>query len=155
MEKENDHNAQLRTAIESFWKVFPPLWHYTRSAIHHIASEEFGITTTQYHILRRIRYDKKTISELSNCMFVSRPNISRAVEDLVNGGWAHREKDRQDRRVVYLSLTEKGSDLIRQMKIKNDHFMSDMLAGLTAEELQTITKALDSLGKVLLSQEKD
>jgi DNA-binding MarR family transcriptional regulator len=88
-------------------------------------------------------------------MFVSRPNISRAVEDLVNGGWAHREKDRQDRRVVYLSLTEKGSDLIRQMKIKNDHFMSDMLAGLTAEELQTITKALDSLGKVLLSQEKD
>ena len=153
MEIVNDQDLQLRTAIESFWKVIPPLWHYTRSTIHHLATEEFGVTTTQYHILRRIREGNKSISELSDCMFVSRPNISRAVEELVNGGWAQREKDKQDRRIVYLSLTEKGRDLIHQMKSKNDHFMSGMLSGLTAKELQSLIEAFGSLEKILIAKE--
>lgn len=155
METKNNHSAQVRSAIESFWKVIPPLWHYTRLTIHRMAGEEFGITTTQYHILRRIKDSKKSISELSDCMFVSRPNISRAVEELVNGGWALRERDAQDRRIVYLSLTDKGQELIRQMKLKNDRFMSGMLSSLTDEELQTITDAFESLQKVLAAQDKD
>lgn len=151
--KTENSNEQLKNAIESFWKVIPPIWHYTRSTIHRMASEEFGITTTQYHVLRRIKEGKTSVSELSSCMFVSRPNVSRAVEELVNGGWAERERDPHDRRIVYLYLTEKGRDLINQMKIRNDRFMQHMLSSLSTEELQTVTSAFGSLEKVLVGKE--
>ena len=149
MNPQNDRNTQMKKVIDSFWRVIPPLWHYTRFNIHRMASEEYGITALQYHMMRKLDEGKKSISEISQCMFVSRPNISRTVDELVNNGLARRERDGQDRRVVYLSLTDKGKDLVSKMRLKSERFMSQMFSSLSGEELLTITAAFNNLEDIL------
>ena len=150
MNPEETYSPESEEAIAAFWKTIPPLWHYTRSAIHRTAREEFGITSTQYHVLRRIKEGKrKTVSELSECMFISRPSISRAVEELANMGLIERERDRQDRRIVYLTPTQAGQDLMEQIYAKNNLFMRKMFSSLDDRELKTISDAFELLQKVL------
>jgi DNA-binding MarR family transcriptional regulator len=149
MSKEVYQAELIRRVIDGYWKTIPPLWHHTRASVQLFAREEFGITLAQYHILRRIKEGRRSVSELSDCMFVSRPNISRAVEDLVNGGWAKRERNSQDRRNVLLSLTPKGQDLFRQMHARNSLFMRDLFASLELAELETIAVAFESLEKIM------
>ncbi len=151
MNPKTDHQELVIHTIESFWKTIPPLWHYTRSVIHRTAREDFGITSTQYQILRRINdRGRRTVSELSDCMFVSRPSISRAVEELVTAGLAVRECDPQDRRVMYLSLTDKGKELILQIYTKNNLFMHEMFSTLEDPELENVCSAFELLEKILI-----
>jgi len=141
--------ASRQQLIDSFWRTIPPLWYYARSALHRIAYEEFGITSAQFHILKRIFEGKQSVSELSHCMFVSPPNISRAVEELVIRGWAERERDSQDRRNVNLRLSEKGKELLDLIHQKNNQFLSELFAPLNSEEINIIVIAFNQLDKIL------
>ncbi len=141
--------ASRQQLIDSFWKTIPPLWHYARSALHQIAHEEFGITSAQFHILKRIYEGKQSVSELSDCMFVSRPNISRAVEELVIHGWVERERNAQDRRNIKLRLSETGRKILDQIHHRNDQFLSEIFAHLSYEEINTIVAAFYQLDKIL------
>jgi DNA-binding MarR family transcriptional regulator len=150
MKSEEIQSPGVEETIAAFWKTIPPLWHYTRAAIHRTAREEFGITSTQYHVLRRIKEGKrKTVSELSECMFISRPGISRAVDELANEGLIERERDRKDRRVVYLTPTPAGHKLMEQIYAKNNLFMRKIFSSLDDQELKTINEAFESLQKAL------
>ncbi len=40
--------------IDKFWEFFPPVWHSIRAHIRHEATDNFEITVSQFHILRRI-----------------------------------------------------------------------------------------------------
>jgi DNA-binding MarR family transcriptional regulator len=152
MKSQEKHTQAVEETIRGFWKTIPPLWHYTRAAIHRNAREDFGITSTQYHVLRRIKEDgKKTVSELSGCMFVSRPNISRAVEDLANAGLIERERDINDRRVVYLSATPAGQSMIERIYTKNNIFLQGVFSPLADEELAAVQNAFDILEKILIN----
>jgi DNA-binding MarR family transcriptional regulator len=139
----------VKRTIESYWRTVPPLWHITRSDMHRMARDEFGITSTQFHTLRRISEGKKSVSEISDCMFISRPNVSRSVEVLVSKGWVNREGNSIDRRNINLSLTDKGSDLLKQLHARNNLFMAELFSTLDESELQTIITAFNSLGKIL------
>ena len=153
MDKSINHNEVVSKTVEAYWKTIPPLWHYIRASIHRVAKEEYGITYSQYHVLRRIWKGKNSVSELSECMLVSRPNISRAVEELVNEGLAYRERDPKDRRVVYLSLTEEGNDLITRLHARNDEFMEGLFSNYSDAELKEMEKSFLSLEKIL--EERD
>lgn len=143
----------VRKTGEAFWKTIPPLWHYTRGAAHRIAREEHGITFSQFYVLRRIWRGKRSVSELSERMHVSKPNISRAVEELVNAGLAQRTRDPDDRRVQYLTLTEKGQALLESLHERNHNFMRELFANLEGEELETLTTAFEKIGKFLSESE--
>lgn len=150
MKSQKDHFQLVEQTIMGFWKTIPPLWHYTRTVIHRTAREDFGITSTQYHVLRRIKEGgRKTVSELSDCMFVSRPSISRAVEDLVGAKLLERERDPVDRRIAYLSLTLAGQETILQIYAKNNLFMRDMFSSLEDQDLETVNQAFNVLEKIL------
>jgi DNA-binding MarR family transcriptional regulator len=127
MTETSDHQRMVQKASESLWKTIPPFWHYMRSLIHRIAREDYGITPTQFQVLRRIRQEnKRTVSDLSNCMFVSRPCISRAVDELVGAGMVERKGDSTDRRVIYLTPSAKGAAIVDDVHVKNSAIMREI-----------------------------
>ena len=135
--------------IDRFWETVPPLWGTIRTHIRAAATGNFDITVEQFHILRHVRRGTGSISELATAKNISRPAISQAVEVLVKKGLLTRIQSTQDRRFVELTLTEAGNNLLDTVFKETRTWMKERLSKLSAEELETISKAMESLKKML------
>ncbi len=136
-------------AIDRFWETVPPLWNQIRSHIRATATGSFDITVEQFHVLRYVRRGKDSMSELAVAKNISRPAISQAVEVLVKKGLLTRVHNTQDRRYVDLALTEAGDNLLDTVFKETRGWMKDCMHGLTADELETVAKAMEALKKML------
>ena len=139
----------LKETMELFRQVILPLWHITRAQIHDLATSEYGITSSQFHTIRRISQRDASVSALADCMYVSRPNISRVVDELVQNGLVNRKRDPDDRRNVQLSLTDTGKKLIKDLNKKHVMILADQFSILSDEELRVLFSALESIEKVI------
>jgi DNA-binding MarR family transcriptional regulator len=71
-----------------------------------------GISPLQHAIMRLLRYEEQTISELSKKFNLDPSTLVPAVDALERKGLARRGQDPKDRRCRPLSLTERGAELI-------------------------------------------
>jgi len=148
-EKRRSDSQLLKETMELFRQVILPLWHITRSQIHDLATSEYGITSSQFHTIRRISQRGASVSALADCMHVSRPNISRVVDELVQNGLVNRKRDPDDRRNIQLSLTDTGKKLIKDLNKKHVRILADQFSILSNEELRILFSALESIKKVI------
>jgi len=148
-ENRSENSILLMETLELFRGIMPPLCHVMRAQIYEIASGEYGITSSQFHTIRRISQGDASVSTLANCMHVSRPNVSRSVDDLVNNGLVNRKRDLEDRRNIQLSLTEKGKKMIKNLHKKYGGILADQFSILSDEELRVLSSALESMKKVI------
>jgi DNA-binding MarR family transcriptional regulator len=140
-------SEEVQQAIDRFWAVFPSVWHQVRAHIHHEVVYDAVITVSQFHLLRRIHQGVDSVSELASAGHISLPAISRMVDVLANKGLVSRAQDPQDRRRVRLALTDKGENLLKTTFGDTHHWMSDKLAALDADELETIVQGMEALKK--------
>lgn len=136
-------------AIDRFWETVPPLWNFVRSHIRSTATANFDITVEQFHVLRYVRRGKDSMSELAIAKNISRPAISQAVEVLVKKGLLTRIQSTQDRRCVDLALTDAGNNLLDTVFKETRGWMRERMNTLTADELETISKAMEALKKMV------
>ena len=136
-------------AIDRFWETVPPLWNFVRSHIRATATANFDITVEQFHVLRYVRRGTDSVSELATAKNISRPAISQAVEVLVRKGLLTRVQSAQDRRCVDLVLTEAGNNLLDTVFKETRGWMKEQMRELTADELETVTKSMEIMKKML------
>ena len=136
-------------AIDHFWETVPPLWGMIRTHIRAEARKNFDITVEQFHILRHVRRGTGSISELATAKNISRPAISQAVEVLVKKGLLTRVQSSQDRRFVELTLTESGNNLLDSVFQDTREWMKERMSTLSTDELETVSKAMTALKKML------
>lgn len=136
-------------AIDRFWEIVPALWNDVRSHIRTTATSNFDITVEQFHVLRHVRRGIASMSELADAKNISRPAISQAVDILVNKGLLTRAQSTQDRRYVELALTGAGNHLLDTVFKETREWMKQRMRTLTANELETIAKAMEVMKKML------
>jgi DNA-binding MarR family transcriptional regulator len=136
-------------AIDRFWETVPPLWNFVRSHIRATVTGNFDITVEQFHVLRFVHRGTHSMSELATAKNISRPAISQAVEVLVKKELLTRVQSTQDRRYVELSLTDSGKALLDAVFKETRHWMKERMSGLNAEELETISRAMDVMKKMM------
>ncbi len=136
-------------AIDRFWETVPPLWNQVRSHIRATATGNFDITVEQFHVLRYVRRGPGSMAELATAKNISRPAISQAVDVLVKKGLVTRTQSPTDRRYVELTLTEAGNSLLDTVFKETRGWMKDRMKSLCAEELETISKAMEALKKMM------
>ena len=105
-----------------------------------------GITGQQYNILRILRGAAKPISTLQirERMLDKMSDTSRIVDRLVLKGLAQKTVCKNDKRLVDVSISIKGKDLL----VKIDLYEKDMdaiLGNLTDTEAKTLNKLLDKI----------
>jgi DNA-binding MarR family transcriptional regulator len=136
-------------AIDRFWETVPPLWGTIRTHIRTEATTNFEITVEQFHILRHVRRGTGSVSELATAKNISRSAISQAVDLLVKKGLLTRVQSTQDRRFVELALTEAGNELLDKLFKETRDWMKTRMTQLSTDELETISKAMEALKKML------
>ena len=106
--EQTTHQNAAQQAVDMFWETVPPVWHLVHSQVHLGAAEIHNLTVEQFHVLRRIRRGRRSVSELAQARKISRPAVSRSVDVLVNKKYIVRTQDAEDRRRVILTLTPEG-----------------------------------------------
>jgi len=93
-----------------------------------------------------------TMGELSGALSVPFSKATRIVDSLVADGYLKRLHDPDDRRVIKVALTDKGSRLHRTIENFTGEHVQEILAGLTHEEQEIlfvlIRKVVSALEKV-------
>lgn len=152
-EIQKNFMKKAQRTVDLFWQTVPPVWHAARSITHQTATEEFHITVSQFHTLRRIAEGNASVSDMADCMHLNRSNISRSVDELVKSGFVNRVQDLKDRRNVNLTLTESGNDLIESFLASNGKKMIEKFSLLPEKDLDDILRGLIALQKVFGKKE--
>ena len=144
---ESTTEQLIPAAIEAFWSTIPPVWNRVKGNVRTIALENFDISVEQFHILRHIRKGLTSVSELAQVKQISRSAISQAVDLLVERGLICRLQNAQDRRNIPLELTGSGNQLLDTISEKNRAWMKGQMTCLSAQDLNTLTWAMEILSK--------
>lgn len=107
----------------------------------------YGISTQQFNILRVLRTanDWVVTSEVNELMFIKSPNITRLVDKLVTKGLVIRDRCIDDRRVVYIKITDSGKKLLSEIDLEHEGELSAYMDLFTIEQAVMMTKILKEM----------
>lgn len=122
---------------------------YTSNFLGNIQTQfmsKFDLSMPQFNILRILRGAKGDINvnTVKDRMIEKSPNTTRLMDKLIDKGLIHRSRCKEDRRVVYVRITENGLKLLGQIDEHVD--VSSLInANLTDEEANTLSDLLDKV----------
>lgn len=72
-------------------------------------------------------------------------SLTRLLQAMQQQGWIHRSADQHDNRVTNATLTTAGLAVVNEALPKRAAFFDNAMQSLSAEEIQTLTRALNIL----------
>jgi DNA-binding MarR family transcriptional regulator len=140
-----------------------------------VSLEEVGrsLHSNAIHLLRRVRTEDSamgigpaqasalsvvvfggplTLNELAEAEQVKPPTMSRVVEALVGEGLVRREANKNDRRSVIISATDKGTKIIHEGRNRREKRLIKLLSQLEAEEIRCLGNASRILSRILVAE---
>ena len=105
---------------------------------------KFGLTASQYNILRILRGEGKPLPslEIANRMIQVVPAITGLIDRLEKAEMVVRKRCEEDRRVVYVDITPKALALLGEMDQPLMKLHQDMIGHLSPAELQDLIRSL-------------
>lgn len=110
------------------------------------SKELFNLSITQLHYLHVIKERANvTITELAEIFGVQKSTVTVTVNKLLQSGFIEKLASKDDLRVVYVSLTEQGKELIELENKGYRQFAASILAMLNEEEQATFAFLLNKV----------
>lgn len=138
--KTNFASSQLRAMVNLRYT-----FHFI-SQLHNQFMDRFGLTMPQFNILRILRgaNDWMSVNTVKDRMVEKSPNTTRLMDKLIDKKLIIRERCEDDRRVVYVRITEEGLDLLKRIDqaIEDDEVFS---VNLSEKEADALSETLDKL----------
>ncbi|MCA9000078.1 MAG: MarR family transcriptional regulator [Planctomycetaceae bacterium] len=115
---------------------------------------EYGLTPSQYNVLRILRGEGKPMSclEISSRMIQVVPAMTGLLDRLEKQNLVTRERCTEDRRVVYVNLTGKARKLLQQLDQPVAELHRSLIGHLTKAELKELSRLLEK-GRESLAQD--
>lgn len=114
---------------------------------------DFGITSPQFNALLALREQPNmTMGELCEKLFLACSTATDLIDRMEKNGFLERNRDAQDRRVIRLSISEKGQDVIREVLAARRRYVASMLEKLTSEEIEQLAHSLDKLHSLMVQE---
>jgi len=112
-----------------------------------IRTEEYrDITANDMHVIEAIGPDSaKNMTSVAKELEVTTGTLTISVNGLVKKGYVDRSRSEEDRRVVLISLSEKGEKAYLHHRRFHEEMIDAVLEGLTQEEQRALENALSKL----------
>lgn len=106
---------------------------------------EHGLTASQYNILRILRGEGRRlpILEIAQRTITVVPGITGLIDRLEQGGFVVRNRCTEDRRVIYISLTELGTKTLSDLDQPLSDLHEKLFRHLQPAELQQLNRLLE------------
>lgn len=93
-----------------------------------------------------------SLNELAEVEQVRPPTMSRVVQALVREGLVQREPNRDDRRSIIISSTDKGTKIIHEGRSRREKRLIKLLSQLDADEIRSLGRASRILSGILVAK---
>lgn len=106
---------------------------------------DFGLTPSQYNILRILRGEGKPlpILEIAGRTVTVVPGITGLIDRLEQAEFVRRERCEKDRRVIYVAITEKGTKILSDLDEPIQTLHQTLMGHLSAAELKELNRLLE------------
>jgi DNA-binding MarR family transcriptional regulator len=121
-------------------KFFRPFEQKTRSRLSHV--QHFAVSLLS-------RKGPLSMSEMAHEMQISKQQLTPLVYKLIKQGLLVRKADGNDRRVVYIEVTEQGRKMVEELfaEIKLD--LAERLKALSVTELDELEQLMKKIHEIL------
>jgi DNA-binding MarR family transcriptional regulator len=107
------------------------------------------VSPAQYRMLERLRRGHATVSDLAQWQAVTPPTATRVLDGLVERGWAQRWRSEDDRRQVYVCLTDAGARALAVLEERARTALGGVLARMTPGQLEKVRLAMPAIDAVI------
>jgi MarR family transcriptional regulator, organic hydroperoxide resistance regulator len=139
------NSESLNNYIKDLDLVFSKLIYRIRVLHNRYTVDE--ITDTQYIVLRSLRKGSCNTSYLAQILGVTLSAITALINRLHRMGFVTRERQEQDRRQVWISITPKGMQVLRDVEERRNLLLAVYLSRVPESErlqlLQLLQRALE------------
>jgi DNA-binding MarR family transcriptional regulator len=106
---------------------------------------EYGLTPSQYNILRILRGEGKPMPclEIAQRTITVVPGITGLIDRLEEAKLVSRERSQEDRRVVNVSITPAGEEVLKRLDEPLLELHRKLLAHFSAQELAELARLLE------------
>lgn len=114
-----------------------------------IITQQFNnLTNNDMHVIEAIGVgNPKNMSSIARELSVTVGTLTIAMNSLVKKGYVTRQRGKEDRRVVYISLSEKGKEAYEHHARFHQKMIEGAVAGLSDNEIEVLIKALTKLNE--------
>jgi DNA-binding MarR family transcriptional regulator len=105
---------------------------------------QFDLTSSQYNVLRILRGEGKPLPslEIAGRMIQVVPAITGLIDRLEKQGLVVRKRCEEDRRIVYVDLTDKARKILKQIDEPIRQLHTRLLGHLSRNELAELSRLL-------------
>ncbi len=105
---------------------------------------KFELTPSQYNVLRILRGEGRPLPslEIAERMIQETPAITGLIDRLEKLGLVQRTRCEEDRRVVFVSITDKGTELLSQLDTPVVELHQSLVSHMTNAEITQLNKLL-------------
>ncbi len=115
----------------------------------------FGITPPQILVMRQIVDSPKTIGEIVKAIDLSYSTVSGIIDRLEKNGIVRRTRDTNDRRVVWISLTEKRLEIKNRISVLQDDYLDQLVSEIDPAKLDLVLDVLSGVYEKLLERNEE
>ena len=148
MKTTAQYGNEIDTALGLWVKLARAYATFNKETVKDI--RRYGLTQPQFGTLECLGHlGAMTIGELSRKMLVSGGNMTCVVDNLEKEGLVERRHSDEDRRSVIVSLTDKGSQLFKEIFPQHAAQIVQLASVLGSEERAELSRLLKKLGQKL------
>ncbi len=138
---ETKHADKERVLHKFFRKLIEELLNkFTSEAI------EMDLSLQEHYIIEVLgRNERMTISNLADRVSAPLTTISSTLDRLYEQGFVERERSQEDRRVVEVSLSEKGQEFFEANQEETQELVDKFLSRLSQEDREDLYRILSKM----------
>ena len=112
-------------------------------------TQEEAISHQSVRILQLVQKKQyMMIRDIAEKLSISHNTASEHVKKLENNGWLYKERSKEDQRMVYLYLTDTGSQILKKNTELDENKLQVALSRLSKNEREKIVEAFRLLSEV-------
>jgi DNA-binding MarR family transcriptional regulator len=150
MTSEKDQQSQrMQEMMLEFQGLFESIAHKAKQKMQHVTSN-FQLANGQIFVLMMLhRKEICKASDIAALLGITSGAVTGLTDKLVNMELLNRIRSEEDRRLVLFTLTDKGRDILKQIREERMKLLLGMFGKLEDEDLEKMLDVFTKLNKVL------
>lgn len=112
-----------------------------------LKADEFNdLSITEIHVIEAIGLNQeRNMSSVARDLDITIGTLTIAINNLLRKGYVNRTRSEEDRRIVLISLTEKGINAFKHHSQFHDEMIKTTISKLSDEEMKVLISALENI----------
>ena len=142
-------DREIKKLNDIMVSLFNTVLKMEEEAIRNASCEDISIT--EVHTLEAIGNGRpRTMTHVANILGIKISTLTTAVNRLVRKGYVSRLRDENDRRIVKISLTEKGRDAVREHEEFHESMIREAIAQIPQENVRQFVSSLENISSFMI-----